>query len=547
MGGAAIAAEPCSRVGLSCVRFVLGSQWEMTNVTAPDHLTAHAAANPDKVAVIDDRPGQTPRQQTFAEFNGYANRLANGLLDMGVEPGSKVMWLGQNSIEVFAFSHAARKAGCISVPLNYRLTDDESIYVINNSDAVVVFADAAFAETLARLRPSLPAVRRVIIFAGEPLEDSAGGQIAETDFWGAETEPEVDQSTSGTMIYTSGTTGNPKGAVRHRSSSPEQGGALLQLMHYGPGDVYVTCGPLYHSGPGGFAAIAHQLGNTVVLQHKFDAEDWLRLIDTYQCTSTFSAPTPIRMVVNLPDEVKAKYDTSSMKVMVANAAPWPFPLKQAYVQDFPPESLWEIYGSTEMGVNCVLAPEDQMRKPGSCGKAAPLVEVALFDDDGNEVTEPHVPGELFVRASSVFDTYYKADEKYDADDRGDGWHTVGDIAYRDEEDFFFICDRKKDMIISGGMNIYPAEIESALEQQEGVYEVAVIGVPSEEWGETVLAIVVADEGVELGTADIDAYAREHLAGYKLPRLIEFVDEIPKTGSNKMLKRELRERFAHLGS
>ncbi len=454
------------------------------------------------------------------------------------------MWLGQNSLEVLSFTHAARKAGLISVPLNYRLTDDESVYVIDNSDAKVIWADVAYAETLARLRPRLAKVHTVVIFAGDPLD----GQLAADDFLGPEEAPQRDQATSGTMIYTSGTTGNPKGAVRHRTSSPEQGGALLELMGYGPGDTYVTCGPLYHSGPGGFAAIAHTLGNTVVLQHKFDPEDWLRLIDTYSCSSTFSAPTPIRMVVNLPAETKAKYDTSSMRIMVANAAPWPFALKEAYVQDFPPESLWEVYGSTEMGVNCVLAPEDQMRKPGSCGKPAPLVEVKLFDPLGNEVTEVGEPGELFVRASSVFDTYYKADEKYDEDDR-DGWHTVGDIAYRDDEGFLFICDRKKDMIISGGMNIYPAEIEAALEQHPDIYEVAVLGIESEQWGESVLAVVVPQPGSPLDAtrdpAEIERFSREKLAGYKLPRLVEFMDEIPKTGSNKILKRDLRNRFAHL--
>ncbi|MEZ5375477.1 MAG: AMP-binding protein [Acidimicrobiales bacterium] len=507
-----------------------------------DLLTAHAQATPDKVAVVDDRPGQEPRQMTFAEFNACANRLANGIVDAGIDAGAKVMWLGQNSLEVFAFYHAARKASTISVPLNYRLSDPESVYVINNSDSELIFADVEFAPLLARIRGEIPAVKQVVIFGGEPLE----GQISQDDFFGSDAEVDRDQAAAGTMIYTSGTTGNPKGAVRHATSSPEQGAGLLNLIGYGPGDVYITCGPLYHSGPGGFAGIAHTLGNTVVLQHKFDPEDWLRLIDTYKASSTFSAPTPIRMVVNLPDEVKAKYDTSSMKIMIANAAPWPHPLKEAYIKDFPPESLWEVYGSTEMGVNTVLAPEDQMRKPGSCGKPAPFVEVALFDDDGNTIDEPNVPGELFVRASSVFDTYYKAEEKYAADDR-DGWHTVGDIAYRDDEGYLFICDRKKDMIISGGMNIYPAEIEAALEKHEGIYEVAVIGVESEQWGETVMAIVVPNgpgpDGKVIDVEEIDRYARQQLASYKVPRIIELIDEIPKTGSNKILKRELRERFA----
>ncbi len=309
-----------------------------------------------------------------------------------------------------------------------------------------------------------------------------------------------------------------------------------------PDDVHLTCGPLYHSGPGGFARIAHTLGHTLVVQHKFDAEDWLRLLTTHRATSSFSAPTPIRMICDLPDEVKARYDTSSMRVMVANAAPWSFALKEAYLDDFPEESLWEVYGSTELGVNCVLAPEDQRRKPGSCGKPAPDVDVALFSPEGEQITDHDVPGELYVRASSVLDTYYKAEEKYAADHREGGWHTVGDIAYVDAEGYYFICDRKTDMIISGGVNIYPAEVEDALERHPGIYEAAVVGVPDDKWGESVLACIVLRDAA-LTAADVEAHARAHLAGYKVPRRIEFVDEIPKTGSNKILKRDLRERFA----
>ena len=312
------------------------------------------------------------------------------------------------------------------------------------------------------------------------------------------------------------------------------------LIGYTPDDVYITTGPLYHSGPGGFMGIAQVLGQSVVVQRKFDPEDWLRLVDTYRVSSTFSAPTPIRMVCSLPDDVKARYDRSSMRRMIANAAPWSFALKQMYVRDFPPDSLFEVYGSTELGVNTMLEPADQLRKPGSCGRPAPGVEMRLFDDDGNEVTGigPDHPGELFVRSASVFADYYKQHDKYQADMRGD-FHTVGDIAYRDDEGFYFICDRKKDMIISGGMNIYPAEIEAALEAHPDIYEAAVFGVPSEEWGESVHAVVVVRPGSSLSEDDIVAFAREHLASYKIPRSVSFQDELPKTGSGKILKRELR--------
>ena len=201
------------------------------------------------------------------------------------------------------------------------------------------------------------------------------------------------------MIYTSGTTGKPKGAVRTGTPDPEVIGALLGLFGYTPTDIYITSGPLYHSGPGAFMAASLAFGQTIVVQRKFDAEDWLRLVDKYKITSTFSAPALVRMICALPAEVKDRYDRSSMRIMLANAAPWSFALKQQYVADFPPESLFEIYGSTELGVDTVLLPKDQMRKPGSCGQPAPGIEIVLFDEDGSRVTGtgPDHPGEVYVR------------------------------------------------------------------------------------------------------------------------------------------------------
>ena len=281
-------------------------------------------------------------------------------------------------------------------------------------------------------------------------------------------------------------------------------------------------------------------GQTIIVQRKFDAEDWLRLVDKYKASSTFSAPALVRMICALPREVKDRYDRSCMRVMVANAAPWSYALKQRYVADFPPESLFEVYGSTELGVDTVLMPEDQMRKPGSCGKPAPGIEIRLFGDDGKDVTGtgPDHPGEVFVRSKGAFDTYYKNDASYESNSRGD-FHTVGDVAYWDDEGYLYICDRKTDMIISGGMNIYPAEVEAALEQHPEIYDVAVFGIPSEEWGEVVHATVVRSPGSSLTREEITAFAREHLASYKVPRSVDFTEELPRTGSGKLLKRQLR--------
>ncbi|MBK9178140.1 MAG: AMP-binding protein [Acidimicrobiales bacterium] len=507
----------------------------------PDILTVHALARPDKPAVIDDRPGGAVTTWTFAELEERANRLGHVLVDLGAGPGTKVVWCGQNSPGVVAMVHAARKVGATAVPLNYRLSAEEAAYVVDNSDAALVYVDAEFAGLFDRIRADLDAVRAYLVFDGPAPDGMLDADALAAEAPATPPAPPAAGGAAATMIYTSGTTGKPKGAVRRGVGSPQQTAALLGVFGYTADDVYLTTGPLYHSGPGGWLGIAHALGMTAVTQRKFDPEDWLRLVDRHRVTTTFSAPTPIRLVCNLPREVMSRYDRSSMRVMVANAAPWSSTLKQAFVADFPADSLWEVYGSTELGVNTVLRPEDQLRKPGSCGQPAPLVEVALFDDDGVEVTEPGATGELFVRSASVFSEYYKAPDKTAADRRGE-WTTVGDIAYRDAEGYLFICDRKKDMVISGGMNIYPAEIESALEHHPDVFDVAVFGIPSEEWGESVHAVVVPRPGSGLSEADVVAFAREHLAHYRVPRSVSFIDELPRTGSGKILKRELRAPF-----
>jgi fatty-acyl-CoA synthase/long-chain acyl-CoA synthetase len=281
----------------------------------------------------------------------------------------------------------------------------------------------------------------------------------------------------------------------------------------------------------------------VIVQRHFDPEDWLRLVDKHKVSTSFSAPTPVRRIVDLPEDIRQKYDTSSMQRLIANAAPWPFELKKKYVERINDYSLFEVYGSTELGVNTILTPEDQMRKPGSCGKPLPGVEIMLVDEEGNEVTTPLQPGELFVRSEATFATYYKDPEKYEKSKRGD-WLSVGDIAYFDEEGFFSICDRKSDMIISGGVNIYPAEIEAVLVAHPAIADAAVFGIPSEEWGEAVHAVISLYEGDTEGPSDdeVAAFCRDHLAGYKVPRTFARMGEIPRTASGKILKRELREPY-----
>jgi acyl-CoA synthetase (AMP-forming)/AMP-acid ligase II len=512
-----------------------------------DYLAAHAASVADKVAVVDDRPGAEPVVWTFAELNRRSNQLAALIAELrGGPPGGegdgdppKVVWCGQNSATLLAVAHALRKAGCTGVPLNYRLTPDEAAYVIDNSDATVAFVDEPYLPLIDAVRARTPRLAHVVTFGG-----AAGTRHdldARLDGYPSD-EPQVD-APGATMIYTSGTTGRPKGALR-RSSNLTQAVGLIGLIGYQADDVYLTTGPLYHSGPGGFAMVAHALSNTIVVQHRFDPEDWLRLVDAYRVTTTFTAPTPIRMVCALPAAIKARYDRTSMRRCIANAAPWTLALKKLYMADFPPDSLWEVYGSTELGVDTVLGPDDHLRKPGSCGLPAPGVEVKLFDPSGGEIAEPYQPGELYVSAAGIFDAYYKAADKYEAERRGD-FHTVGDIAYRDEDGYLYIADRKSDMVITGGMNVYPAEVEAVLDECPAVFEAAVFGVADEEWGEAVVAAVVpAHPGVT--EAQVVGFARGHLAGYKVPRQVRFVAELPKTGSGKVLRRQLRDEHLAAG-
>lgn len=505
---------------------------------ADDYLALYAAARPDDVAVIDG-----DWVQTLAEFNAAVNRYGHVLRDCGVRAGEKVLWVGQNSAEVVAINHAARKVGAVCVPMNYRLAPDEAQYVIDNCDAVVILFDIEQAEQLEPIRAQCERVREWLVFrlqgASAPLwarDLDAEAAAASTD----EPDREGDDPTAGTtMIYTSGTTGHPKGTVRRTTTNAADAAAFVQMVGWVPSDVYLSTGPLYHSAPLGFMLVVQAIGGSVVVQRHFDAEDWLRLVQTHKVTTSFSAPTPVRRVVDLPEEVRAKYDSSSIQRLIANAAPWPFELKKKYVERVNDWSLFEVYGSTELGVNTMLLPGDQMRKPGSCGKPIPGVTIELVDDEGNVVTTPMEPGEVYIESDATFATYYKDPDKYEASKRG-SFLSVGDVAYWDEEGYLYICDRKSDMIISGGVNIYPAEIEAVLVAHPAIADAAVFGIPDEEWGEAVHAVVSTYDGEPVDVEEVQAFCREHLAGFKVPRSLELMAEIPRSASGKIQKRQLRE-------
>jgi acyl-CoA synthetase (AMP-forming)/AMP-acid ligase II len=509
----------------------------------PDLLRMHAdAAGNRSAVVVDEAGGGRPAAVTFGELNRTVNQLAHALRNLGMQPGERLVWCGPNSLEVITTIHAARKAGQTAVPLSYRFNADEMQYVIDNSDATLVVVDAEQAPLVAAIRDRLPKVRAVIVFGGDvPTGFEAWDALLASQ---PDTESEAEKGTADAvgaqMLYTSGTTGKPKGAVR-TTSDPVIVGALLGELGFVPGDeVHITTGPLYHSGPLAFAVISHTLGCPVVVLRKFDPVAWLRLVAEHRVTNTFSAPTQLKRLVSLPPGELERADLSSMRCLIANAAPVPYALKQEVIAKLGDGFLYEVYGSTELGIVTVLKPADQLRKPGSCGKVYGGIEVKLVREDGSEA-DVDEPGELFIRTGLAMDGYHRTDEQLtelsDAE-----WKSVGDVAYRDDEGFLYINDRKKDMIISGGVNIYPAEIEAVLHEHPQVLDVAVFGIPDDEWGESVYAVVQPKAGESIDLTELRAFVDQRVAGYKRPRRYELRDELPRTDAGKLLKRVLRDEF-----
>ena len=514
------------------------------STAAPDPLQLHADSAPDRPAVIEG-----DEVTTYAELNREVNRLVGGLSSLGVQKGEVAVWCGPNSRQVLAFTHAARKLGLMAVPLAYRFTPDEMAYVIDNSGAGLVMVDAEQAPLVAELEGRVPKVREVVVHRGDPAGFRSWDSVLAlgTD---AEPPPSGAEGLGATMIYTSGTTGKPKGARRTRTDTALVF-ALLQELRMGFDEVHLTTGPLYHSGPNAFALLSMALGGTVVVMRKFDASEWVRLVREHRVTSTFSAPTQLKRIVSLPDDVLAQADCSSMRTLIANAAPVPYALKQEVIEKLGDGFLFEVYGSTELGVDTVLRPEDQLRKPGSCGRPYGHIQLKVVDDAGRDCP-PNEPGELYIRTTLAMDGYHETAEQLSELDEGSAaetepagsggeiWKSVGDVARIDEEGFVYICDRKKDMIISEGMNIYPAEIEAVLYSHPDVMDAAVFGVPDEEWGEKVHAVVQPRAGRRIDLAALESFVDDRLSGYKRPRSWELRDELPRTESGKLLKRLLRD-------
>jgi len=345
------------------------------------------------------------------------------------------------------------------------------------------------------------------------------------------------------MIYTSGTTGHPKGVRRH-APTPEQSASAerMRALIYGlrPGARALLPGPLYHSAPNSFGLRAGRLGGALVLMPRFEPEEFLRLVEAERIDTIFMVPTMFIRLMKLPEAVRRKYDVSSLHHVIHAAAPCPADVKRAMIEWWGPV-IHEFYGSTESGAVTFANSEDALRKPGTVGRIAPGAELRFIGEDGKILPQGEI-GEIYSRISGNPDfTYHNKPEKRAEIDR-DGFITSGDVGYIDEDGYVFICDRKRDMVISGGVNIYPAEIEAALHSVPGVHDCAVFGIPDEEFGEALMAVVEPQAGVTLDVADIRARLKTALADYKVPKHVEILKNLPREDSGKIFKRRLRDPY-----
>ena len=498
---------------------------------------ANAQNYPDKLAVVF-----RDRRYTWREWNARMNQLAHALLGLGLDRGDKVAVLLHNCNEAVEVLCAVSKLGMLAVPLNYRLTPDEIEYVVTNSDARAFIFGSEFADAVRSVQDRLPQVppSHRIVVGDDPRN---ADREYESFLAGQSTDEPPTEGVAGlsAMIYTSGTTGRPKGVSRGDTGVPPLlllG--ILQGFNLQPDEVHLVCAPLYHSAPLLGSGLTIALGGTLVIMSRFEPEEFLHLVHHEKVTSTMTVPTIMKRLVSLPREILARYEVRSMRAMIFGAAPCPMETKRAVAEYFGP-CLYEYYGSTDAGLSTILAPHEQFTKEGSCGRVLDGHDIKIFDDAGHELPTGQV-GDVYITNAMVESMqYYKDPEKTEKAFR-DKYMTVGDMGYLDADKYLYLVDRKIDMVISGGVNIYPAEIESVLYDHPAVLDVAVIGVPNEDWGEELKAVVQLQPGATVSAADLVDFCVERLADYKRPRSVDFVDELPRNPSGKLLKRELRQRY-----
>lgn len=488
----------------------------------------------------------------FETLNSRVRRIAAGLDAMGVGPGKCVALLMRNDVSFLEVSYAVMRLGAHVVPLNWHFKADEVAYILADCEACALFAHEDLLAGVADGLPSglsvfaIPTPERLLQVHGvgaptlEPLE----GAIAFEPWLATQAEHAGPvRSAPMSMIYTSGTTGVPKG-VRRVAQAGEKAALLNQLREtvYGlkPGIRALLPGPLYHSAPNSFGLRAGMVGDLLVLMDKFDPQDLLAQIEQHAIDTVFMVPTMFIRLLRLPAQTRARYDLSSLRHVIHAAAPCPADVKSAMLDWWGPV-IHEFYGGTESGPVSFATPQDAIRKPGTVGRASPGAQIRILGEDGAVLPEGAV-GEVFSRIDSYPDFTYHKQEAMRAQVEKDGFISCGDMGYLDPEGYLFLCDRRRDMVISGGVNIYPAEIENVLQGLEGVHDCAVFGIPDPEFGEALMAVVEPREGVDLSVEVIRAHLSAHLANYKVPKRVEIRFGLPREDSGKIFKRRLRDPY-----
>jgi fatty-acyl-CoA synthase len=501
--------------------------------------TIRARLNPDSPFVACD----DGREYNNCEFNRRVNRLANALPSVGITRGERVAALFPNNPEFLELLFAAGKIGAIMVPLNFRLTPSELEYILNDSGATVLIYTSDFAFQAGQVK-ELPTGVKSFIAVGPGNEGDADYEEWISGY--PDTEPEVETEVTlddpHFIMYTSGTTGRPKGAVLTHGNTQWNGVNAVLTYNLSIRDTNLVAAPLFHIG--GLSAAATPTiytGGKVVLARFFVPDQVLELIEKHQVTTMFGIP-----VMFLLMSMSERFDTtdfSSIRVMIAGGAPCPVPLIEKYLEKDVVFS--QGYGLTETAPAVSALPEDDaLRKRGSAGKELFHVRVAIFDEDDNELPAGEM-GEIVVRGPNIFREYWNMPEETAIALRN-GWFHTGDMGRIDDERYIWIVDRKKDMIISGGENIYPAEVEDVIMGHPKVADAGVVGMRDSKWGEAPLAIVVVMPGEELAEEELISWTRERLAGFKTPKAVIFVPELPRTPTGKILKKELRSQYVEGG-
>jgi fatty-acyl-CoA synthase len=471
----------------------------------------------------------------YAEMQERIERLATVLANGGTKAGDRVAYLGFNHPMFLVMLFATARIGAIFVPMNFRFTGHELAYVLNDAQTHTLLVGADHLATIDAVRATLSCRRFLRCGEAGPGWESVDTLMQEAV--ASVLASEVAPDSVATILYTSGTTGKPKGAMlTHRNLWANNLNWML-TANYRAGDVALTTAPLFHSG--GLCVMTLPMlmaGGHLVLQRHFDADEFLQAIERNRVSAIFAVPAMMLFASQHADF--SQTDLSSVRIIVVGGAPVPEPLLQLYGKRGIPVS--QCWGMTETATCAtVLNPDEAITRLGSCGKAAMMNEVRLVDLLGQPFDAPDVKGELCVRGDTVMKGYWNLPEATAAALGADGWMRTGDVAYQDKDGYYYICDRLSDMIISGGENIYPAEIESVLYDHPAIAEVAVIGVPDERWGEHVVAVVALQLGAMLSLEELQTFAAARLARYKLPRELRIVDALPRNATGKVLKSGLR--------